>query len=236
MEKKVKKAKIEEAKLKAIEAEGAAQLVQEAKREAMKTDQLKQDAETYRKERLAFLEKLPTKVMNGTAKPFVKAESFTVIQYLKTGDDEQVNLYKTFKANNYQDAFENFAEIIKSRVTKDNDDEFGLIGNSQLLFTTSVFIQNLTKKSYTFSGDEFMNDNVSQMMIGQGLKDKLLSWPEDSSLNETVYQMIFYNNETGKSEVKALGTNYAAAKKIFEKETSSGQVNGVLLDGFKWKL
>jgi len=57
--------------------------------------------------------------------------------------------------------------------------EFGLIGNRQLLLTTSVFKENFkTPVSgdkdddvlYIAKGDEYIKDKASQMMLAEGLK------------------------------------------------------------------
>ena len=48
--------------------------------------------------------------------------------------------------------------------------------------------------------------------------------------------MIIFNNETGKGELRALGSDFEAAKKIFEAETSNGLTHGVLFEGLDWRL
>ena len=62
---------------------------------------------------------------------------------------------------------------------KNNGMEFGLIGNRQLLLTTSVFKENFkTPVSgdkdddvlYIAKGDEYIKDKASQMMLAEGLK------------------------------------------------------------------
>jgi hypothetical protein len=80
-----------------------------------------------------------------------------------------------------------------------------------------------------------MNDSIAQMMIGYGLKDKIIDWPDDSGLNATGFKMITYNSKTGVTEATILGNNYVVAKREFSELTSNGTVHGVLFEGRNWR-
>jgi hypothetical protein len=101
---------------------------------------------------------------------------------------------------------------------KDNDAEFGLIGNKKLLATTSIFNDYLKDKNVTITGDEYKNDTISQMMIGLAVKEGLLEWPQELKIETKEFQMISYSNTTKDVTVKLLGTDFGIAKKQFDIE------------------
>ena len=83
--------------------------------------------------------------------------------------------------------------MIKPLTEMNSDVEFGLIGNKRLLFSTSVFSKHLKKKgnpAFSYSGNEFKGDHVSMMMIGEGIRTKVIDWPEH--FKETGYHMILF--------------------------------------------
>lgn len=62
---------------------------------------------------------------------------------------------------------------------KHNGMEFGLIGNRQLLLTTSIFKEqfetpvkngDLDDIKFEAKGDEYLKDKPSQMMLAEGIK------------------------------------------------------------------
>ena len=143
----------------------------------------KKEAE-YRAERVAFLDKMPNQVMKGSDKPFVNNEQFNVIMY----NDKKVSILRgkfSFRARSYQEAFEKFADLIKPTMMKDTDAEFGLVGNKRLLATTSVFNDNLKDKKVKLTGDEYKDDEISMIMLAEGLKENVIDWPE-TLMNHTI--------------------------------------------------
>lgn len=171
--------------------------------------------------------------MKGSDKPFVNNEKFSIVQY----NGGKVSILKgkyNFKARSYQDAFEAFGNLIKPVMLQDMDAEFGLIGNKKLLATTSVFNDKLKAKKKAVSGEEYKTDEISQMMIGLGMKEGLLEWPEKLKIETKEFQMISYS-KAKKVTFKKMGTNYNAAKKLFDIEMKKGS-EGILIDGsYRWK-
>lgn len=90
----------------------------------------------------------------------------------------------TFKARTYQEAFERFADLVKPVLMNNIDAEFGLIGNKMLLATTSVF-RNKTEGKAT--GKEFETDEISQMMLGLGLREDIIGWKKGLMLEGREY-------------------------------------------------
>jgi hypothetical protein len=188
----------------------------------------------YRAERVAFMEKFSSQVMKGSDKNFVNNEKFYIVQY----NDKKVSILKgkySFKARTFQDAFERFADLVKPIMMKDTDAEFGLIGNKKLLATTSVFNDNLKDKKVAVTGDEYKTDEISQMMVGQGIKEGLIEWVEELKTETKEFQMISYSKTKKKVTFKLMGTNFSSAKKQFDAEMKKGS-EGFLMDGsWRWK-
>lgn len=177
--------------------------------------------------------------MKGSDKPFVNNEQFNVIMY----NDKKVSILRgkfSFRARSYQEAFEKFADLIKPTMMKDTDAEFGLVGNKKLLATTSVFNDNLKDKKVKLTGDEYKDDEISMIMLAEGLKENVIDWPE-TLMNHTIngqkqFQMVIFSNKTknATATLKALGGNDRVAIKEFEAETKKG-AHGILLDRrFRW--
>lgn len=76
---------------------------------------------------------------------------------------------------------------------KDNDVEFGLIGNKKLLLSTSAFKAHIAKGAdakFAGTGEEFLEDTVSMMILAEGLRNKIIEWPEP--FKEVGYHMITF--------------------------------------------
>jgi hypothetical protein len=188
----------------------------------------------YRAERVTFIDTLSSKVMKGSDKPFVNNEQFYIIKFNDGKVSTMTGKYR-FRARTFQDAFERFADFIRPIVMKDTDAEFGLIGNNKLLATTSIFNDNLKDKKVAITGVEYKTDEISQMMIGLGVKEGLLEWPQDLKTETKEFQMISYSKTKKKATIKLMGTNINSAKKQFDIEMKKGS-EGILIDGsYKWK-
>jgi hypothetical protein len=168
--------------------------------------------------------------MKGSDKRFLANQQFYIIQY----NDKKVSMMKgkyAFRARTFQDAFERFGDLIKPLMMKDTDAEFGLIGNKKLLASTSVFNDNLEQTKVEITGDEYKTDKVAQMMIGLGLREKVLEWGDDMKLEGREYWMIWWSAEDKNVSMKAIGSNYGNAKKSFDKEMKLDKGNyGVVFD------
>lgn len=136
-------------------------------------------AADLKKLRLDFLSKLSTKVLTATDKPFLNpTEQFNVLVWYKqdkTYKEEKVELFRgkyQFKAKSYQEAVEKFVSLITPLAEKDNDVEFGLVGNKKLVLTTSAFKKHISSKAekYEGTGEEYLEDPISMLMLAEGLK------------------------------------------------------------------
>lgn len=166
--------------------------------------------------------------MKGSDKRFQANEQFSIIHY----SNKKVNLMNgkyTFRARTFQDAFERFADLVKPIMMKNTTSEFGLVGGKKLLATTSIFNDNLKDKKVNITGDEYKNDDISMMMLGLGLKEGIIEWADEMTLEGREYQMISYSNTTKNTTIKLMGENYAQAKKLFDTEMKKGGY-GVLID------
>lgn len=85
-------------------------------------------------------------------------------------------------------------------------------------------------KKVALTGDEYKSDEISQIMIGLALKENLLEWPQDFKNETKEFQMISYSKTSKKASIKAMGTNFNAAKKDFDIEMKKGS-DGFLIDG-----
>jgi hypothetical protein len=84
--------------------------------------------------------------------------------------------------------------LVSPLAEKDNDVEFGLIGNKRLLLTTSAFKKHIAKPGdtkYVGTDAEFLEDPISMMILAEGLRNKVIQWPE-ASFVETGYHMITF--------------------------------------------
>jgi hypothetical protein len=165
----------------------------------VKDDGSKAAAE-LKKQRLSFFSNMSAKVFSATDKPFLFPELFNIIVYYKadrTYKEEKVELFKgkyQFRAKNYKEALEQFANLVSPLAEKDNDVEFGLIGNKRLLLTTSAFKKHIAKPGdtkYVGTDAEFLEDPISMMILAEGLRNKVIQWPE-ASFVETGYHMITF--------------------------------------------
>jgi hypothetical protein len=150
--------------------------------------------------------------------------------------------------------------LVAPLAEKDNEIEFGLIGNKRLLLTTSVFKAHIAlpgDSQYVGTGAEFIEDPVSMMMLAEGLRTKVIDWPEP--FVEVGYHMITYakgkpktveiddkkdkklekpekvekkEEEKGsKSDITVtfLGANLPAALKAFDNATKDNASAGIVL-------
>ena len=125
--------------------------------------------------------------------------------------------------------------MIRPMIMKDTDAEFGLIGNKKLLATTSIFNDNLKNKKVAITGVEYKTDEISQMMIGQGMKEGLLEWPEELKIKTKEFQMISYSKTNKNVTIKLMGTNFNSAKKLFDIEMKNGSEGILINSSYKWK-
>ena len=103
---------------------------------------------------------------------------------------------------------------------KDNDVEFGLIGNKKLLFSTSVFKKHLGKPAdakFAFTGEEFLTDPISMMMLAEGMRNKVIDWPKDS-FKETGYHMVLFTKPKPKPKKEDDDDDKKDAKKDDKKD------------------
>lgn len=239
---------------------------QDDKKTIVKDDGSKATAE-LRKQRLSFLTNLSSKVLTSTDKPFLYPELFHIIVYYKQDKvykEEKVELYGgkyNFRAKSYAEAVEQFASLVSPIAEKDNDIEFGLIGNKRLLLTTSAFKAHIAKQGdskFVGTGEEFLTDPISMMILSEGLRTKVIDWPEP--FTQVGYHMITFTKPKPKAkpkddekddkkdakkdakdekkeeepakpaiEVTFLGSNWPAALKKFDTATKDDASTGIVL-------
>jgi hypothetical protein len=87
-------------------------------------------------------------------------------------------------------------------VEKDNDVEFGLVGNKRLILSTSAFRKFIDKPADKYAGTdkEYLEDAVSMLMIAEGLKQKVIDWP--STFHEAGYHMVTFTKPKPKPKKK----------------------------------
>jgi len=175
----------------------------------------------FRQRRIYWLDNLSTQVFKGTNKPFLdKVEKFAVIVYQEEDTkmhDQKVQLYTgryQFRATSYNQALDKFGDLIRPLMEKNNNMEFGLIGNRQLLFTTSIFNEKFKTKisggtlddiNYIASGEkgvEYAKDKPSKMMLAEGIKQNWIDWPEGALDSSKGYIMILATEKEEKKEDK----------------------------------
>jgi hypothetical protein len=151
-----------------------------------------------------------------------------------------------FRATSYNQALDKFGDLVRPLMQKNNKMEFGLIGNRQLLFTTSVFNEKFKTKitggtlddiNYLASGDkgvEYTTDKPSKMMLAEGIKQNWIDWPEGALDSSNGYIMIL-ESEVKEEKKEDSKDEKKEEKKDDKKEEKKAEVKFEMKDvGTNW--